>query len=65
MPIAALHELEVRRNVSRAELIRQAVAQYLVLNAGTDDAFAAWKSPEGRPADGLAVQAKLRREWER
>ncbi|MBK7472236.1 MAG: CopG family transcriptional regulator [Burkholderiales bacterium] len=63
--IAALRELELRKKVSRAELIRQAVAQYVGLHAGTDEAFGAWKSPKRRPADGLVVQKKLRGEWER
>ena len=63
--IAALRELEDRKKVSRAELIRQAVAQYLGLHAKTGDAFGAWKIPKRRPADAVAVQRKLRAEWDR
>ena len=63
--IAALRELEQRRNVSRAELIRQAVAQYVATHAETSDAFGAWKVAKRPPADGLAVQKRLRREWSR
>lgn len=63
--IAALRELEARKKVSRAELIRQAVAQYVVLNTATVDAFGAWKAGSGRPVDALAVQKKLREEWDR
>ena len=63
--IAALRELELRKKVSRAELIRQAVAQYVGRYAGTEDAFGAWKSTRRAPVDGLAVQKKLRGEWER
>ena len=63
--IAALRELENRKKVSRAELIRQAVAQYLGLHAETGNAFGAWKASKRRPADALAVQKKLRDEWDR
>jgi predicted transcriptional regulator len=63
--LAALRELEQRKKVSRAELIRQAVAQYVVRHAGAETAFGAWKTPKRRPADGLAVQKKLRSEWDR
>ena len=63
--LAALRELEQRKHVSRAELIRQAVAQYVVHHAETDNAFGAWKTPTRRPVDGLAMQKKLRAEWDR
>ena len=63
--LAALRLLEQRKNVSRAELIRQAVAQYVVQHAETEDAFGAWRSPKRPPADGLAMQKKLRSEWDR
>jgi len=63
--LAALRELELRRKVSRAELIRQAVAQYVERHAESVDAFGAWKSPKRRHVDGLALQKKLRGEWER
>ena len=62
--LAALLELERRKKVSRAELIRQAVAQYVGHHAKTENAFGAWKTPKRRLADGLAVQKKLRAEWE-
>ena len=63
--IAALRELEDRKKVSRAELIRQAVAHYVVLHSETADAFGAWKGANRRPADAVAVQRKLRAEWDR
>ena len=63
--LVALRELELRKKVSRAELIRQAVAQYVVLHADTCNAFGAWKTSKRAPADALAVQRKLRAEWER
>lgn len=63
--LAALRELELRKKVSRAELIRQAVAQYVVLHADTADAFGAWKTSKRAPQDALVVQRKLRAEWDR
>jgi hypothetical protein len=62
--LAALRELENRKKLSRAELIRQAVAQYVVHHAETEVAFGAWKTPKRRPVDALAVQKKLRAEWD-
>ena len=63
--LAALRELELRKEVSRAELIHQAVAQYVVPHAEAEYAFGAWETPKRRPADGLTVQKKLRAEWDR
>jgi hypothetical protein len=65
--LAALRELERHRKVSRAELIRQAVAQYVATNsaAGPDAAFGAWKRKGKKLQDGLVVQNKLRQEWDR
>lgn len=61
--IAALDALSSTRNVSRAELIRQAVAIYLEKfkpNDPPDAAFGLWKS---KKLDGLTYQNKLREEW--
>ena len=63
--LAALRDIEQRKKVSRAELIRQAVAQYVVAHGNTEDAFGAWKSAKRCPVDGLALQKKLRAEWDR
>jgi metal-responsive CopG/Arc/MetJ family transcriptional regulator len=58
-----LNALSELRRVSRAELIRQAVAGFLAQNkAGLEDSFGLWK---GRGVDGVDYQSKLRREWER
>lgn len=63
--LAALRLLEARRNVSRAELIRQAVAQYIVLNSETPEAFGAWNIKKVKPVDAVTKQRKLRAEWDR
>jgi predicted transcriptional regulator len=60
--IEALGELGRRRRMSRAAIIRQAIAEYLSRN-GTEDrdsAFGLWgpKAP-----DGLAYQRRVRAEW--
>jgi hypothetical protein len=58
-----LTALSRTRKVSRAELIRQAVAGFLEQNkAGLGGSFGLWKR---RGVDGLEYQKKLRREWER
>lgn len=62
--IEALRRLEERDNVSRAELIRQAVAEYVVKHVEHTDAFGAWKGRRPK-VDGVAYQQKLRDEWER
>jgi metal-responsive CopG/Arc/MetJ family transcriptional regulator len=58
-----LNALSEARKVSRAELIRQAVAGFLAQNkAGLEDSFGLWKD---HAVDGVDYQSKLRREWER
>ena len=52
----------VARKVSRAELIRQAVAGFLAENrAGLEDSFGIWKK---RGVDGVKYQDNLRGEWD-
>ena len=63
--IAALREIEIARNVSRAELIRQAVAQYVVQNMATGSGFGAWKKTRKSASDSVATQRKMRAEWDR
>ena len=58
-----LNLLSRSRKVSRAELIRQAVAGFLAENrAGLEDSFGMWSK---RGVDGVEYQEKLRSEWER
>jgi hypothetical protein len=58
-----LNLLSRSRKVSRAELIRQAVAGFLAENrAGLEDSFGIWKK---RGVDGVEYQEKVRSEWER
>jgi len=62
--IEALRRLEQRDNVSRAELIRQAVADYVSKRVEHADAFGAWKARKVK-VDGVEYQRKIRDEWER
>lgn len=58
-----LDAISSMRHVSRAELIRQAVALYIEgfkAQDSAEEAFGLWKS---RGIDGLAYQTKLRDEW--
>ena len=58
-----LNALSEARKVSRAELIRQAVAGFLAQNkAGLEESFGLWKD---RAVDGVDYQSKLRSEWKR
>ncbi|ALL95638.1 TPA: CopG family transcriptional regulator [Escherichia coli] len=60
--IKRLDDLEVQRNLPRAELLREAVDQYLVNQSQTarTSAFGIW---QGREEDGVEYQRKLREEW--
>ena len=51
-----------RENVSRAEVIRRAIAGYLDARHLSDreDAFGIWRD---RNVDGLRYERRLRREW--
>ena len=66
LPEVELEQLTVLskvRRVSRAELIRQAVAGYLEQNrAGLEETFGLWKK---KAVDGVTYQERLRGEWER
>lgn len=61
--IQALDALSDLKQVSRAELIRQAVSLYLEKFRPvepSEKAFGAWKD---KKVDGLAYQQRLREEW--
>jgi metal-responsive CopG/Arc/MetJ family transcriptional regulator len=61
--IEALKALSARENVSRAELVRRALAEFLAHRSTLhdDDAFGLWRR---RPEDGLEYQHRLRKEWD-
>jgi len=60
--VDALHQLGVRSNLSRAELVRRAVAEYLDKrqDTGDDRAFGLWQR---RHCDALDYEDRLRAEW--
>ena len=63
--LAELNKLAEREKVSRAELVRRAVAEMLASKRqakgdGIEKAFGLWA---GRDEDGLAYQERLRSEW--
>jgi metal-responsive CopG/Arc/MetJ family transcriptional regulator len=62
--IRALDSLSRRRGVSRASVVRAAVAEYLAKErpvAGSDDeAFGLWRD---RTESGADYQSRLRSEW--
>jgi metal-responsive CopG/Arc/MetJ family transcriptional regulator len=63
--IEALDLVGRSRKLSRAELIRQAVELYLQENVPSrEEAFGLWKRAGAR-RDGLALQRRLRKEWQR
>ena len=67
--LLTLDEISASQHVSRAQVIRQAVSNYLAqfksadaadaVNA-TDEAFGLWRA---KKVDGLAFQNALREEW--
>ncbi len=63
--IRALDEAAKREGVSRASLMREAIAEYLGRRrkAGADVGFGAWKKAGQPHVDGLAYQEKIRKEW--
>lgn len=58
-----LTQFAAEKQVSRAELIRRAIAEYLQRYAAPieDKAFGLWAQ---RGEDGLVYQERLRREWD-
>ncbi|ORJ55841.1 CopG family transcriptional regulator [Geothermobacter hydrogeniphilus] len=62
--IERLREMSDRQGLSRAELVRRAVAEYLARHQGegSEEAFGLWKK---RKTDSLNYQDQLREEWQR
>lgn len=62
--IEALKQLSDNLHLSRAELMRRAVREYLRRHQlhPAEQAFGLWK---GQPRDALGIQEKLRSEWDR
>lgn len=62
--VAALKELGKQSRLSRAELMRQAVAEFLLKHrsASAESAFGLWRE---QPRDGLDYERRLREEWSR
>ncbi|MEG2683364.1 MAG: CopG family transcriptional regulator [Citrobacter sp.] len=60
--IKRLDDLKVQRNLPRAELLREAVEQYLERQSNTtiSNALGLW---QGCEEDGVEYQRKLREEW--
>ena len=60
--VQQLGELCRREGVSRAEVVRRAVADYLKAHCVRErqDAFGIWRD---RRPDGLEYERRLRREW--
>ena len=61
--IEVLKTLSKQKHLSRAELMRRAVAEYLQRHHSepSDDAFGLWRH---QPHEGLEYQCKLRDEWD-
>jgi metal-responsive CopG/Arc/MetJ family transcriptional regulator len=57
-----LTEIGERDDISRADVIRRALASYLEQHPPTDEdhAFGLWKK---RPRDGIAYEDELRDDW--
>jgi len=62
--IEALKALGEQEGLSRAELVRRALAEYLARHQGEagEAAFGLWRD---RPHDGLSYQHELREEWDK
>ena len=75
LQIAALSVLEAKRNTSRAQLVREAIEQFLKKEMLPDVAgFGAWQragqsfsggNDRNATTDGVTMQQALRSEWER
>ena len=61
--IKRLEDLKQQRNLPRAELLREAVEQYLERQAETTISNALWLW-QGCEEDGVEYERKLREEWQ-
>ncbi|MCC8483061.1 ribbon-helix-helix domain-containing protein [Rickettsia endosymbiont of Culicoides newsteadi] len=65
MQVETLNQLSKKKKLSRAEIIRQALTDYITNYAkskkGYKSAFGIWKDQK---LDGLLYQHKLRGEWD-
>ncbi len=62
--LQALEFLAQQQAVSRAEVIRRAIAAYVTENGPpVSSFFGAWRTGEREPEDGLAFQDRMRGEW--
>ncbi len=61
--VEALKRMSMAARLSRAELMRRAVAEYLQRHpsTGDDEAFGLWKKGA---QDGVLYQERIRAEWE-
>lgn len=60
--VAALGVIAAAEKVSRAEVIRKAIAAYVLQNKpSTESAFGIWK--DRNDEDGVAYQERVRGEW--
>ena len=65
LQVEGLERISKSRKLSRAELIRQAVASFLKENLPRrDEAFGLWRRA-GLREEGVAFQRRLRKEWQR
>jgi hypothetical protein len=70
--LTELNAISEARNLTRAELVRQAIASFLNQNRpGPEKAFGIWRDQtlvlpgpdEPLPKDGLEYQERIRSEW--
>ena len=62
--LQALEFLAQQQAVSRAEVIRRAIAAYVTENGpSVSSFFGAWRTGEQEPEDGLSFQDRMRGEW--
>jgi len=58
--LQALGQIARSRGMSRAEIVRQAVREYLARHAKVEAGFGLWRD---QPVDGVEHQRRVREEW--